>query len=446
MNQGKYCRIHFRVKAEALLGQTIGVSGSVSTLGNFDTKKFVQLVTTPESYPVWYTLEPVVVPKGRKVSYCFCIIESGRFKSFEDATRPRFFVPTEADVLLEEEFSANKKANDSVEEDELVSGIAKGMRTDSSDSLHSLDSMAERTIYITCYHLPVTVVRSQHDGKSTFTISWNHSLISMKSGSLFYTLHKFWIGTVSVPGERLTPEEEDELRRLLGAMRCIPLFLDDKLIKAAYYGYCKQVLWPTFHNIEQIDHMHAVWRCEKTRDAEPGPAQEEAILQFWDLLSKEEEWYAAYRDVTRSFADKIKSIAAAGDIVWVHDYHLMLLPGMLREGPHPLRIVFFLHIPFPTSQVRPPDPSPSLLVLLPLCSGGVWWDATYSLLMRIMMMSLSILSCYGILILLVLLLILVLYNVLGLECLHSYLWGGTVCVCIDCFFLLLFLSRLYSRC
>lgn len=352
---GKYCRIHFRVKANAELGQTIGVTGSVSTLGNFNTKKVVQLVTTPESYPIWYTLEPVVVPKGRKVSYSFCIIESGRFKELEETACPRSFVPNEADVVIEEEFCPKKKIEDNNDEDVVAEGIAERKHNDSTSSLVSLDSLAERTIYVTCYHLPVTVIRSEEDGRSTFIINWNHSLISMRGdNSIFYTLNKFWVGTVSVPGEKLTGEEEDEVTAILAGMRCIPLFLDDDLIKEAYFGYCKQVLWPTFHNIEQVDHMHAVWRTDAAKVGETEEEKERAIMNFWDIIDKENEWYQAYNDVTIAFAEKMKSITHSGDIVWVHDYHLMLLPGMLRQGAHPLRIVFFLHIPFPTSQAFRP--------------------------------------------------------------------------------------------
>ena len=261
-------------------------------------------------------------------------------------------MPNDADVVIEEEFHPQKK--DNLDEDDMESGITEGKHSNSSESLVSLDSLAERTIYITCYHLPVTVVRSAHEGKSTFTVSWNHSLISMRGDtSIFYTLNKFWIGTVSVPGEKLSAEERGELTRILAAMKCIPLFLDEDITKAAYFGYCKQVLWPTFHNIEQIDHMHSVWRSDGPKLAGEGEEeQEQAIMEFWDILDKEDQWYNAYKRVTESFAEKVKEISSNGDIVWVHDYHLMLLPGMLREGPHSLRIVFFLHIPFPTSQVR----------------------------------------------------------------------------------------------
>src|SRR5699024_5472584 len=59
------------------------------------------------------------------------------------------------------------------------------------------------------------------------------------------------------------------------------------------------------------------------------------------------EWWDAYRDVNQRFADRAIAIAAPGATVWVHDYQLQLVPGMLREARPDLTIGFFNHIPFP---------------------------------------------------------------------------------------------------
>lgn len=55
ITSGKYCRVSFRVKASTLLGQTVAISGSGDTLGHFNKKLIVPLVTTPEAYPIWYS-------------------------------------------------------------------------------------------------------------------------------------------------------------------------------------------------------------------------------------------------------------------------------------------------------------------------------------------------------------------------------------------------------
>lgn len=74
-----------------------------------------------------------------------------------------------------------------------------------------------------------------------------------------------------------------------------------------------------------------------------------------EILFDEAAW-DAYRDANRLFAKTIANDAMDGDLVWVHDYHLMPLPEMLREefrllGKENIRIGFFLHTPFPSSEI-----------------------------------------------------------------------------------------------
>lgn len=348
MREGKYCRLHFRVKSYTQLGQIVGISGSSATLGNYDTKKVIKLVTTPDSYPIWYTPDPIVVPRGRLLSYCFCIIEGGIFTGFE-SNPVRTIIADQVDILIEETFNCKKLLGQNDGESDLKSESYELKTSESTESLASLDSLADRTIYITCYHLPLNVKRIMINDKPSFEVTWNASLISMRGDeTIFQNFNKFWIGTLSVPGNPLTPDEEIELKEILKDMKCIPLFLEQSVIRDAYYGYCKQVLWPIFHNVEHLDSIHAVWnvdRCKNASDLEAG------IVEFWDM-SREANYFTAYKQVTAAFAEKLIGLCGTEDIVWVHDYHLMLLPGLLRPERPSLKIIFFLHIPFPTSQVN----------------------------------------------------------------------------------------------
>jgi trehalose 6-phosphate synthase/phosphatase len=96
-------------------------------------------------------------------------------------------------------------------------------------------------------------------------------------------------------------------------------------------------LWPAFHNIDLLD-----------------LAKEKLV--GWDQ-SKLESWWQAYQQVNRLFAQVMIELVRINDIIWVHDYHLSLLPQCLQElemakaGRVMTRKVFFLHIPFPTSQI-----------------------------------------------------------------------------------------------
>ena len=72
-------------------------------------------------------------------------------------------------------------------------------------------------------------------------------------------------------------------------------------------------------------------------------------------ISINEDYWEGYKKTNQIFADYICEFAEDGDMIWIHDYHLMLLPEMLRTAMEKLnksvRIGFFLHIPFPTSEV-----------------------------------------------------------------------------------------------
>jgi len=72
-------------------------------------------------------------------------------------------------------------------------------------------------------------------------------------------------------------------------------------------------------------------------------------------ITFDESSWAAYKDVNRLFAKAVAKDVQDGDLIWVHDYHLMLLPEMLREeigsSKKNVKIGFFLHTPFPSSEI-----------------------------------------------------------------------------------------------
>lgn len=125
-----------------------------------------------------------------------------------------------------------------------------------------------------------------------------------------------WPGDVS----SFSIEQRDELTALLDARGIVPVFLTADHIDRYYHGFANGVLWPLFHYL--IDRV---------------PLQ----ATGWD----------AYRQVNQAFADAVIREYRAGDQIWVHDYQLMLVPALLRRQLPDARIGFFLHIPFPSSEV-----------------------------------------------------------------------------------------------
>src|SRR5262249_41426915 len=106
----------------------------------------------------------------------------------------------------------------------------------------------------------------------------------------------------------------------LAAMRLVAVPLSKELVARYYEGYANGVLWPLFHYlIEQI------------------PLQ----VSDWD----------SYVEANERFADVVAAYYRPGDLLWIHDYHLLLLPGFLRRRLPDARIGFFLHIPFPSEEL-----------------------------------------------------------------------------------------------
>ena len=128
-----------------------------------------------------------------------------------------------------------------------------------------------------------------------------------------------WIGW---PGDVATfsPSEREELDRRLHDRGIVPVHLSSEQIDRFYLGFSNRVLWPVFHYLIDRVPVHAAG---------------------WD----------AYREVNESFADAIAAVHRPGDLVWVHDYQLMLVPALLRQRVPEARIGFFLHIPFPSAEV-----------------------------------------------------------------------------------------------
>jgi trehalose 6-phosphate synthase/phosphatase len=128
-----------------------------------------------------------------------------------------------------------------------------------------------------------------------------------------------WIGW---PGAEITDKKEQKQigRKLADEYGCIPVFLGKEEAAGFYEGFSNSSIWPLLHYLP-------------------------------NYLRYEPEWWEEYRKVNQTFADKVLEIANDGDLVWVHDYQLMLLPALLRAEAPNLRIGFFLHTPFPAPQV-----------------------------------------------------------------------------------------------
>jgi len=361
MFDGEYCRVHIRVRAETQLGEVVAIGGNVFSLGFFDKSKVVELVTTPDCYPVWYTAKPLVIPRQKVVQYKYCIVENGVCPGFEKIKEPRTFIPDKTDTLVEDVFDL--KSVPTPVDYELDSGILSELnalnkqKNSGSTKEPNQKDLVPGKLVIVCYHLPLVVKRK--DSNNNFEVTWGESLISKSEESIADYTEVCWVGTLTVPGAAPTLEEQECLTSILKEMNCIPVFLPVDITISAYKGYCKQVMWPLFHNVDPVDHIHAAWKLDLATGLMKDLHSPDHTV--WNL-DNAEKWWSAYKRVNEACAEQVYSQISSQDTVWVHDYHLMLTPKLLREKGCGNSIVFFLHIPFPTSQIfRSLHSAPELL-------------------------------------------------------------------------------------
>ncbi len=142
-------------------------------------------------------------------------------------------------------------------------------------------------------------------------------LESMKSSS-FTTMEHIWVGW---PGSAVDQKYEERVKEKLSSeLHAYPVFFPAEAMDKFYHGFCNDTIWPLFH-------------C------------------FPSYVSYDEEYWKSYKQVNESFFETVKKLLKPGDVVWVHDYHLMLLPKLIREHMPEALIGFFLHIPFPPYEI-----------------------------------------------------------------------------------------------
>jgi trehalose 6-phosphate synthase/phosphatase len=186
--------------------------------------------------------------------------------------------------------------------------------------------VTDRRLLLVSNRLPLTI-RVENGGvrvnPSTGGVATGLNGLHRRSNSL-------WIGW---PGHR-EPLDEGHTRTMenvLTAERAVPVQLSPDEVRQFYDGFSNTVLWPLFH-----------YQANRVP----------IVVTGWD----------EYVSVNQRFADITAAHARPGDLIWVHDYQLMLVPRMLRQRIPDARIGFFLHIPFPTSELFSMLPSREQIV------------------------------------------------------------------------------------
>ena len=169
-------------------------------------------------------------------------------------------------------------------------------------------------LFIVSNRLPVKV--SEKEGELLFTRSEGGLATGLDSLQTQYEKH--WIGWPGLDVEKAG--DRQHIREELEKLDFHPVFLTGEQIENYYEGYSNSTIWPLCH-------------------------------YFFSYTQYRQDFRESYREVNRLFCEEVRHLVGPDDIVWVQDYQLMLLPGMLREIMPTLCIGYFHHIPFPSYEL-----------------------------------------------------------------------------------------------
>lgn len=177
-----------------------------------------------------------------------------------------------------------------------------------------LSMSKQHSFIVVSNRLPVNV--SREDGKLVLRPSTGGLATAMSS----LTSNKLWIGWPGIADDDLTDDDRAFIRKELASYGCYPVFLTKNQIEKFYEGYANDTIWPLFHYFQQYARY-------------------------------DPDYWQAYKDVNKLYMQAVIKQAASDAAIWIHDYHLMLLPRLLRKNLPNASIGFFLHIPFPSYEI-----------------------------------------------------------------------------------------------
>jgi trehalose 6-phosphate synthase/phosphatase len=183
-------------------------------------------------------------------------------------------------------------------------------------------SAEAQRIIVVSNRLPFTVTHGsdgvQFHESAGGVASGLRALLFSAQSSLSAISEYIWVGW---PGSTIDAELRASVRaKALSEFGCYPVFLSGDDFEKFYEGFCNKTIWPLFH-------------------------------YFTSNAQYDEGYWQQYQKVNEAFCAALLEMVRPNDVLWIHDYHLMLLPDLLRKTFPKICIGFFLHIPFPQFEI-----------------------------------------------------------------------------------------------
>ncbi len=174
--------------------------------------------------------------------------------------------------------------------------------------------MQEKKIIIISNRLPVSIKKID----DTLKYIPSAGGLATGLGTIYKKGDNLWLGWPGIYNNNV--EEQKSIESELTKESMKPVFLTEEQIEKYYEGFSNSTIWPLFHYFTQFTEYN------------------------------DDEW-DAYVEVNQTFCDAVLKYATEDDIIWVHDYQLMLLPEMIRKKLPQATIGYFHHIPFPSYEI-----------------------------------------------------------------------------------------------
>ncbi|KAI3437768.1 hypothetical protein D9Q98_000215 [Chlorella vulgaris] len=199
-----------------------------------------------------------------------------------------------------------------------TSAVLRGSRT----SMEDLEGKKSSRLIFVTNHLPLKVTKEEGGG---WSFEWDADALVLQAKEGLEEMDAVYVGCLPVEIEG--HEQEDVMQHLIDEFNCHPVFLGAELKTNFYKKFCKQQMWPILHYLI--------------------PLSPNSLGRFDPNL------WSAYVRANMAFANKLVEVLGnlEDDFVWIHDYHLLVLPSLLRKRFHRIRCGIFLHSPFPSSEI-----------------------------------------------------------------------------------------------
>jgi trehalose 6-phosphate synthase/phosphatase len=323
----KLASISFTCTADdTLVGDEVRLVGNIPQLGMWDPERGLALAPEPSSLSEWRLIAPFSVAIGTEVEYKYIIINPNGVRWDQLRGNRRLSVTDERmsvkDVIDEphskiyiEPSLDHSRLNTPLSPDPLGDEIRQEFKVDDP-------------LIIVSMNLPWRVIRAPPGSPEKWLFKrfeglWVPVLYDVAVSS---DISFKWIGYPHIDIE--DPSEQEEVAHLLHRRyKCLPLFIPPHTLTLCR-SFCSKILYPLFNNFIGTSSEHS-------------PVYSEELWQ-------------SFRSVNSLFANKIKEnfkSIESSEMIWIHDYQLLLVPGFISHHQPSSNIGLFLHIPFPSSEI-----------------------------------------------------------------------------------------------